>query len=179
MMNNVGRFTCKCLPGWDGRECEFGKSYWKKHWSYEQCNMSIWFLKWLFFLFADIDECLHRSCLNNATCLNTPGSFVCQCNTGWEGNICERGEVSFFNGLYLHSCFFLRSVWYIAMVGFVFLTKTQISWTNIFFQYYLIIIIWLWTPCTNCLTVDDVFMFQIKMNAWTSLVKMTEPVLIL
>lgn len=82
----------------------------------KKCNKSIWFLKWLFFLFADVDECLHRSCLNNATCLNTPGSFVCQCNTGWEGNICERGEVPFFNDLYLHSSFCLCCVWYIVIV---------------------------------------------------------------
>lgn len=81
----------------------------------KKCNKSIWFLKWLFFLFADDDECLHRSCLNNATCLNTPGSFVCQCNTGWEGNICERGEVPFFIGLYLQSFFCLCGVWYIVL----------------------------------------------------------------
>lgn len=140
----------------------------------KKCNISIWFLKWLFFLFADDDECLHRSCLNNATCLNTPGSFVCQCNTGWEGNICERGEVPFLLAL-----LFLPMLCLIYCNSFYFLTKTKISWKNIFIQYHLLIIVWLWTPRTNCLTVDDVFMFQIKMNVWTSLVKMTEPVLIL
>lgn len=45
------------------------------------------------FVFVDVEECLNRPCLNNASCLNTPGSFVCQCDSGWEGNICEKGDI--------------------------------------------------------------------------------------
>ena len=43
---------------------------------------------------ADIDECCsNNTCHVNATCSNTPGSFVCSCNEGFEpsadGSECE------------------------------------------------------------------------------------------
>jgi len=38
--------------------------------------------------FADIDECAATpsSCVTNADCTNTPGSFICTCRTGYTGN---------------------------------------------------------------------------------------------
>ena len=44
-------------------------------------------------LLIDIDECSASTdnCDTNAYCLNTPGSFLCECNSGFTGNgtICE------------------------------------------------------------------------------------------
>ena len=40
---------------------------------------------------TDIDECETGICGSNATCLNTPGSFICTCNEGYylaNGHIC-------------------------------------------------------------------------------------------
>ena len=35
----------------------------------------------------DIDECLEQSpCDENAVCTNTPGSFTCVCNNGYQGD---------------------------------------------------------------------------------------------
>ena len=35
----------------------------------------------------DIDECTTESpCHANATCNNTEGSYICECNTGFNGN---------------------------------------------------------------------------------------------
>ena len=38
--------------------------------------------------FADIDECVLKldDCHDNATCMNSIGSFTCMCNDGFEGN---------------------------------------------------------------------------------------------
>ena len=37
--------------------------------------------------FSDIDECKgNHSCLVNATCMNTKGSYVCTCHPGYTGN---------------------------------------------------------------------------------------------
>ena len=36
----------------------------------------------------DVDECSSRQhgCDNNAQCINTPGTFVCKCNSGFSAN---------------------------------------------------------------------------------------------
>ena len=36
--------------------------------------------------FVDINECADAPCSNKANCTNTPGSYVCECQTGYEGN---------------------------------------------------------------------------------------------
>ena len=39
---------------------------------------------WVFF--SDVDECLSDSCDRNAACINTAGSYSCECNTGFSGS---------------------------------------------------------------------------------------------
>ena len=40
------------------------------------------------FLSLDIDECIGglHSCAETATCLNSDGSYKCECNAGYSGN---------------------------------------------------------------------------------------------
>ena len=60
---------------------------------------AIWlfsFLQLFFhFLLSDIDECLNVSCHVNADCLDSPGSYICRCKTGFNGNgtFCESKQV--------------------------------------------------------------------------------------
>ena len=57
----------------------------KKSWNVH-C-MIIFFFKYAFF-FSDIDECgiMHGVC-GNGTCQNTAGSFMCDCDTGFESTM--------------------------------------------------------------------------------------------
>lgn len=41
----------------------------------------------------DIDECsAYSPCVNNGICINTNGSYYCNCTVGWQGNNCEKGN---------------------------------------------------------------------------------------
>ena len=63
----------------------------------------------------DIDECAdamnnatHKSslCYNNGSCMNTLGSYTCNCTLGWEGRTCETGK--FNESFKIGSRLFLR-----------------------------------------------------------------------
>ena len=47
-------------------------------------------VKYLLYIFptlSDIDKCVEQSpCGENAVCTNTPGSFTCVCNNGYQGD---------------------------------------------------------------------------------------------
>ena len=43
---------------------------------------------------TEIDECLDDPCDSNATCTNTDGSYICECNTGFTGNGTDCTSVS-------------------------------------------------------------------------------------
>ena len=55
---------------------------------------------------VDIDECKHNVCHQDASCTNTPGSYRCECNSGFngDGNFCQdidecaTGIFSFISG---------------------------------------------------------------------------------
>lgn len=38
---------------------------------------------------TDVNECLLNPCMNNGTCINTDGSFICRCPPGWTGPTCS------------------------------------------------------------------------------------------
>lgn len=43
---------------------------------------------------VEIDECMSLSgnpCLNGGNCINTEGSYMCQCLPGWTGTNCDVG----------------------------------------------------------------------------------------
>lgn len=57
-----GQYTCRCLPGYSGNQCEF-----------------------------DIDECASSPCLNGGTCTDAINGFRCACAASLTGTRCELG----------------------------------------------------------------------------------------
>ena len=56
---------------------------------------------WLFWLFLDINECMsgaHTCHASYANCINTDGSYTCQCKSGYygDGRTCTDGNKSYF-----------------------------------------------------------------------------------
>ena len=50
----------------------------------------------MYLLLSDVNECLEFDiCKNGGTCINTQGSYVCNCPLEWTGKHCENGELSF------------------------------------------------------------------------------------
>ena len=45
----------------------------------------------LFFDNADIDECSSNPCLHGQ-CLNGNANFICSCEEGWTGTLCDHGK---------------------------------------------------------------------------------------
>ena len=51
----------------------------------------------MFWLLTDIDECLEPSMCLYGDCTNTVGSYMCTCDTGFEGSACSQGKIKYSN----------------------------------------------------------------------------------
>lgn len=61
--------------------------------------------------FPDINECLvNNPCLNDAICENTPGSYICRCKPGFEGNLCQYSE--YMNSIHTYNVHVHNHVFY-------------------------------------------------------------------
>ena len=47
----------------------------------------------VFLSLPDVNECQSIDlCFNNGTCINTNGSYICNCIDGWQGQHCDLGK---------------------------------------------------------------------------------------
>ena len=103
-LNTEGDYKCYCLPGYegDGFICTGGQShslvvYYDLYILYEQskdyaksympsCHNATQVRVFSVSNYTDVDECAGDPCGSNADCTNTPGSFLCTCHTGYQGD---------------------------------------------------------------------------------------------
>ena len=74
------------------KECwKYFKHIFESNYNIKRCRFCLQTVCWLESFtkiknFADIDECNFDNCHENASCSNTPGTFVCNCASGYSGN---------------------------------------------------------------------------------------------
>lgn len=99
-------FICQCQKAWTGPTCNQGDVMFTR--SKQICRLQrTWliftglreFLLYCFFflhlLCSDMDECKQNPCPTGSKCLNSNGSFHCECPLGYhleDGRTCTRGD---------------------------------------------------------------------------------------
>ena len=60
-------------------------------------------------LLLDIDECKENNpCRNGATCTDLIGGFECKCPSGYHGDTCDQGKIS-YQGKISSLCYYERT----------------------------------------------------------------------
>lgn len=81
-VNREGDYTCVCPTGlrWNGQMCAGIHAAYKHREMNSKCTLH---------LSTDVNECDDddsNDCNSNAMCINTEGSYQCQCNDGYTGD---------------------------------------------------------------------------------------------
>lgn len=110
------QYTCRCQQGWTGPNCNQGElllddstlnmhgpfngDFWTKYILYSLCIIVGFAITFFFTVCPDVDECEKDPCPLGSRCVNTRGSFSCECPLGFDledGRTCTRGETPYIN----------------------------------------------------------------------------------
>ena len=128
--NLAGSYKCQCVSGFEGNSqiWKFSEIIESSHRNYlkeknQECK--------------DIDECLisTHDCQDNATCVNSYGSFTCACNVGYmpwqEGHEVQSGKRFFgvsLNVLFQKVALILMSAWMLQTRALQ-VSNLRLAWT--------------------------------------------------
>ncbi|XP_078578146.1 uncharacterized protein LOC144863058 [Branchiostoma floridae x Branchiostoma japonicum] len=88
--NGVDSYHCQCAAGYEGSNCETGKSQ----------RLTVFFC-----LVTDIDDCSPNPCRHDGDCTDRLNGFSCACKAGYTGDTCETDldyEIRLVGGSYAH-----------------------------------------------------------------------------
>lgn len=74
---------CICFTVWAGPLCDIGINSYGTLSCVRSCEVPLYV--------ADLNQCRSSPCKNGGTCVNSPGSYICQCKPGYLGTNCETG----------------------------------------------------------------------------------------
>ena len=82
-IDGVGMFTCQCVTGYTGDQCETSEGV---------LGYVIMFL----YFYIDFDECASHPCLNGGSCIDGIDGYTCLCIPSHTGDNCETGNILWF-----------------------------------------------------------------------------------
>ncbi len=85
----VNSYTCQCPPGYDGINCERDIPDCTETLVLHINYKGILLFNCIIYMLIHFLSFLHRSCLNNGTCVDGINHFSCRCRHGFSGRYCQ------------------------------------------------------------------------------------------
>ena len=105
-VDGINNYSCNCIAGYTGPRCQTGRlanssPLLAKKLCFTRFDDVAFYAVFVesasipahFFFYADIDDCVNRTCDNGGSCVDGVNTYLCNCVAGYTGAHCERGDV--------------------------------------------------------------------------------------